>query len=230
MSAHAQWDEGHTMAGWTGCVLAVVGSGVVGAGLVGWRPVGLWLGLGLLVAAPVVTWLLHLAGWGKPSGVRPREQWGMRVRDLSARQGHPDCLGCRLAGRRPVAVGRVGVDRARTDRVGTGLAGVGPVGAGPADVGPAGAARAADASVSPGIGESETAPPGVATSDAASPVGALLGVAGPDVAPPDAVPAGTESAGTAPADGTESGRDRPAPAATPDSAPSAPGRQDGRTA
>ncbi|MFF6884901.1 HGxxPAAW family protein [Streptomyces sp. NPDC012421] len=52
------------------------------------------------VTAPVVTWLLHLAGWGKPSGPRPPDQWDWRVRDTTARTGHPDCLGCRLAGRR----------------------------------------------------------------------------------------------------------------------------------
>lgn len=114
MSTHAQWDEGHTIAGWTGCVVAVLGSSVAGIGVAVWRPVGVWLGLGLLVAAPLVTWLLHLAGWGKPSGVRPRAEWGMRVRDLSARQGHPGCLGCRLAGRRPARV-----DGARTGGAGT---------------------------------------------------------------------------------------------------------------
>ncbi|MBB5937057.1 hypothetical protein FHS42_004136 [Streptomyces zagrosensis] len=101
MSAHAQWDEGHTIAGWTGCVLAVTGSAVAGVGVAIWRPMGVWLGVGVMVAAALLTWVLHLAGWGKPGGVRPRGQWGMRTRDLSARQGHPGCLGCRLAGRQP---------------------------------------------------------------------------------------------------------------------------------
>ncbi|WP_373428906.1 HGxxPAAW family protein [Streptomyces rishiriensis] len=49
--------------------------------------------------AALVTWGLHVAGWGKPPGVRPRSEWGMRVRDPWARGGHPGCVGCRLAGR-----------------------------------------------------------------------------------------------------------------------------------
>jgi hypothetical protein len=56
-------------------------------------------GLALVVVSVLVTWALHLTGWGKPPGRRPREEWGMRVRDSSARDGHPGCVGCRLAGR-----------------------------------------------------------------------------------------------------------------------------------
>ncbi|MFF7736589.1 HGxxPAAW family protein [Streptomyces sp. NPDC007984] len=95
------YDEGHTVAGWTGFALAVVGTAVTGAGLCVWRPIGVWLGLGVVVLSVLVTWLLHLAGWGKPSGPRPRDQWSWRVRDLTARDGHADCVGCRMAGRRP---------------------------------------------------------------------------------------------------------------------------------
>jgi hypothetical protein len=58
-------------------------------------------GLVITVASALVTWALHLTGWGKPPGRRPREQWGMRVRDTGARQGHPGCVGCRMAGRGP---------------------------------------------------------------------------------------------------------------------------------
>jgi hypothetical protein len=57
------------------------------------------VGFAITVASALVTWVLHLAGWGKPPGRRPRGQWGMRVRDMSAREGHPGCVGCRLAGR-----------------------------------------------------------------------------------------------------------------------------------
>ncbi len=51
------------------------------------------------MAGLFVTWALHLAGWGKPPGTRPREQWPVRARDRGARDGHAGCLGCRLAGR-----------------------------------------------------------------------------------------------------------------------------------
>ncbi|MFG2502310.1 HGxxPAAW family protein [Streptomyces sp. NPDC048441] len=97
MSGHH--DDGHTVAGWVGSAVATVGALVIGVGVVGWRP-GIWLGLGVLVAALLVTWVLHLAGWGKPPVPRSADQRRMSVRDLSVRAGHTDCLGCRMAGRR----------------------------------------------------------------------------------------------------------------------------------
>ncbi|MFJ6844080.1 HGxxPAAW family protein [Streptomyces griseoluteus] len=97
------YDEGHTIAGWTGCAIATLGSGVVGAGVCTGSVPAL-VGGGVLVAVSVlVTWALHLSGWGKPPGVRPREEWGMRTRDTQARGGHPGCVGCALAGRRPAS-------------------------------------------------------------------------------------------------------------------------------
>ncbi|WP_149824071.1 HGxxPAAW family protein [Streptomyces tailanensis] len=98
MSLH---DEGHTVAGWTGSVIGTVGSVAAGMGVCGWGP-GIPLGLAISVVALLVTWGLHLAGWGKPPGPRPRDQWPFLRRDRSARGGHPDCLGCHLAGRRGV--------------------------------------------------------------------------------------------------------------------------------
>lgn len=102
MSAH-QYDEGHTVAGWTGFAVAIVGSAVLGLGMIMVSALVLAGGLAIVVASVLVTWALHLTGWGKPPGRRPRAEWGMRVRDSSAREGHPGCVGCRLAGR-----GRVG--------------------------------------------------------------------------------------------------------------------------
>ncbi|MBC9728067.1 HGxxPAAW family protein [Streptomyces sp. TRM68367] len=112
MSAH-QYDEGHTVAGWTGFGIATVGAGVLGLGVCLVSAALLAGGLAIAVVSLLVTWLLHLTGWGKPPGRRPREQWGWRVRDLSARAGHPGCLGCRLAGRgRRTAVPTAAVVRA----------------------------------------------------------------------------------------------------------------------
>lgn len=99
MSAH-QYDEGHTVAGWTGFGIATVGTSVAGLGVClvsGALIVG---GLAVVAVSVLVTWALHLSGWGKPPGLRPREEWGMRVRDSSAREGHAGCVGCRIAGRR----------------------------------------------------------------------------------------------------------------------------------
>ncbi|WP_367322072.1 HGxxPAAW family protein [Streptomyces sp. HUAS ZL42] len=96
MSAH---DEGHTVAGWTGFGIATIGAAVVGLGVCTVSAVALGGGLAIVVVSALVTWALHLGGWGKPPGVRPREQWGMRVRDDLAREGHAGCVACRLAGR-----------------------------------------------------------------------------------------------------------------------------------
>lgn len=98
MSAHL-YDEGHTIAGWTGFGIAVVGTGVVGLGVCTGSIAVVGGGLAVVVLGVLATWGLHLSGWGKPPGVRPREQWGMRVRDPLAREGHAGCVGCRLAGR-----------------------------------------------------------------------------------------------------------------------------------
>ncbi|MFD8045685.1 HGxxPAAW family protein [Streptomyces chartreusis] len=95
----SQYDEGHTVAGWTGTGIATVGSAVLGAGTCMGSAALIVGGLGILAASVLVTWALHLSGWGKPSGPRPRGQWPMGVRDLTVRDGHADCWGCRLAGR-----------------------------------------------------------------------------------------------------------------------------------
>ncbi|WP_031013902.1 HGxxPAAW family protein [Streptomyces sp. NRRL F-5727] len=100
MSAHGDVDLGHTLAGWTGTALATLGCAALGAALCLGSARTAAAGAALLVAAALTTWLLHLAGWGKPSGPRPAAQWDWRVRDATARTGHPDCLGCRIAGRR----------------------------------------------------------------------------------------------------------------------------------
>ncbi|WP_028804481.1 HGxxPAAW family protein [Streptomyces sp. 142MFCol3.1] len=101
----SQWDEGHTLAGWTGFTIATVGATGSGLGLCTGSALGLWGGLGVVLIGVLTTWALHLAGWGKPPGRRPVDEWGWRVRDLGARDGHPGCLGCRLAGRgRPAGV------------------------------------------------------------------------------------------------------------------------------
>ncbi|MEU1009788.1 HGxxPAAW family protein [Streptomyces sp. NPDC005890] len=93
------YDEGHTIAGWTGVAIATAGSAVVGWGVCAASLPLVVGGLAVVAVSVLVTWVLHLSGWGKPPGVRPREQWGMRVRDAHARDGHAGCVGCRLAGR-----------------------------------------------------------------------------------------------------------------------------------
>lgn len=95
----SQYDEGHTVAGWTGTAIATIGSAVAGAGICMVSALLITGGLGIVAVSVLVTWALHLSGWGKPPGVRPRGQWRMGTRDLSARDGHAECWSCRLAGR-----------------------------------------------------------------------------------------------------------------------------------
>ncbi|MFE1320672.1 HGxxPAAW family protein [Kitasatospora phosalacinea] len=99
MNAHGDHDMGHTVAGWTGSALGILAFTTAGAGLVLASPAVLWTGAALAPAAALATWALHLAGWGKPGGPRPPHLRHWRTRDRAARHGHPDCTGCRLAGR-----------------------------------------------------------------------------------------------------------------------------------
>ncbi|MDT3726788.1 HGxxPAAW family protein [Streptomyces sp. DSM 41972] len=80
--------------------MALAGTALLGVGV---RTVSgplLAAGAAVDVLAMLVTWALHLAKWGKASGPRPREEWSRRVPDSGAREGHAECLRCRMAGRR----------------------------------------------------------------------------------------------------------------------------------
>lgn len=112
------YDLGHTLAGWTGMAVGTLGSAVCGLGVITASGTLALVGAGLLLVALLITWALHLAGWGKPSGPRPAEQWDWRVRDTGARAGHPDCLGCRLAGRHGRTHGTGGAESVRAATVG----------------------------------------------------------------------------------------------------------------
>lgn len=101
MGVHGDHDLGHTVAGWTGTTMAIIGCTITAAAIIAGSPAGLWLGGAVVVLAALTSWFLHLAGWGKATGPRPPNRRDWRIRDTAARQGHPDCLGCRLAGRRP---------------------------------------------------------------------------------------------------------------------------------
>ncbi|MFF1788328.1 HGxxPAAW family protein [Kitasatospora sp. NPDC058243] len=104
MSAHGDHDMGHTIAGWTGSVIAILGFTVAGAALVLGSAAGLWAGGILTALGALAGWLLHLAGWGKPTGPRPPAHRHWRTPDPAGRRGHPHCLGCRLAGRTPAPI------------------------------------------------------------------------------------------------------------------------------
>ncbi|MBT3155240.1 hypothetical protein HTV45_30990 [Streptomyces sp. CHD11] len=129
MSAHP-YDHGHTVAGWTGFAIAIVGTAVLGTGVCAGSGPLLFAGAGTVVVSLLVTWALHLAGWGKASGPRPRDQWDWRVRDPGARAGHGECVGCLLAGRRRVRNGTDGAPALNAVPVPRSDAGVQALGAG----------------------------------------------------------------------------------------------------
>ncbi|WP_405616127.1 HGxxPAAW family protein [Streptomyces sp. NBC_00076] len=131
MSAH-QYDEGHTVAGWTGFGIATVGTAVLGLGVCVVSAPLLVAGTAIDLVGLLVAWALHLTGWGKAPGKRPREQWGMRVRDTGARAGHPGCVGCRLAGRGVRRTAAAAATSTSTAAAGT-ASGVVPVSAGEAE-------------------------------------------------------------------------------------------------
>ncbi|MBL1083487.1 hypothetical protein JK359_16155 [Streptomyces actinomycinicus] len=108
MHGDDEYDLGHTVAGWTGMGIASAGFGLCGLAVITTSAPLLLAGVGVMLLALLITWMLHLAGWGKPSGPRPADQWDWRVKDLTARSGHVNCLGCRLAGRRPAASQQTG--------------------------------------------------------------------------------------------------------------------------
>jgi hypothetical protein len=95
---HDDVDLGHTVAGWAGCVIVLAGFAVAGVAMCAGYRVGIWLGVGVILSGGLVTWALHLMGWGKPSGPRPAAQWDWRLKDPMT--SHHQCLACRLAGRR----------------------------------------------------------------------------------------------------------------------------------
>jgi hypothetical protein len=101
MSAHGDVDMGRTVAGWTGTAIGVLGSAVAGVGLCLDSVVTMAGAMVIVVLAVLTTWLLHLTGWGKPTGPRARAEWDWRVKDPMTR--HDDCVGCALAGRRRAA-------------------------------------------------------------------------------------------------------------------------------
>ncbi|MFC5663473.1 HGxxPAAW family protein [Kitasatospora misakiensis] len=101
MGAHGEHDMGHTVAGWTGTAVTTLGFAVAGVALVAGSVPGLWAGAAVTVLGALTAWALHLAGWGKPTGPRPPGLRHWRTPDPAGRRGHPDCLGCKLAGRRP---------------------------------------------------------------------------------------------------------------------------------
>ncbi|MFB7368931.1 HGxxPAAW family protein [Streptomyces sp. NPDC056222] len=110
MSVHGDHDMGHTVAGWTGTGIATAGCTAMGVAFAARSTMGLALGGAVVALAALTTWFLHLAGWGKATGPRPVDQQHWRVRDTAARRGHPDCLGCRLAGRNPAAIPAVAIE------------------------------------------------------------------------------------------------------------------------
>ncbi|MFJ9036366.1 HGxxPAAW family protein [Streptomyces sp. NPDC102406] len=62
----ADSSHGHTPAAWTGVIIAFIGFIVAGVSMVMVQPIGFWVGMALLVIAPIVGGVMSAAGLGKP--------------------------------------------------------------------------------------------------------------------------------------------------------------------
>lgn len=85
----SQWDEGHTIAGWTGCGIATVGVAGIAVGVCTGNALGVWGGLAVVAIGAAVTWALHLSGWGKPPGRLPPRSGGCGSRTSPRGRGIP---------------------------------------------------------------------------------------------------------------------------------------------
>jgi hypothetical protein len=70
--------HGHTPAAWTGVIISFIGFCVGGAFMVAAKPVGFWVGIGIVLLGGVVGGIMRLMGMGmEPKGgakVRPQTQ------------------------------------------------------------------------------------------------------------------------------------------------------------
>src|SRR5688500_8278222 len=93
---HGDHDLGHTVAGWTGCGVALTGSATIGLSVCGARLPGVWAGARLVAAGGLITWVRQPPGRAKPSRPRPAGQWDWGPRDPMT--AHAGCPACRPAG------------------------------------------------------------------------------------------------------------------------------------
>jgi hypothetical protein len=58
-------DHGHTAAGWTGAIIVFVGFCVAGGFMVAAKPVGFWVGMGIVLIGALAGGIMKLMGLGK---------------------------------------------------------------------------------------------------------------------------------------------------------------------
>jgi hypothetical protein len=58
--------HGHTLAAWTGVIIAFIGFCVAGAFMVAANPVGFWAGMGVVIIGGIVGYAMKLVGLGMP--------------------------------------------------------------------------------------------------------------------------------------------------------------------
>ncbi|MFF3443318.1 HGxxPAAW family protein [Streptosporangium sp. NPDC002721] len=77
---HEEHDMGHTVAGWTGSIVCIVGFAISGVAMVAASVPFFWVGAGVVALGGALGWLLHQMGLGKEIGPRPVSERGMRWR------------------------------------------------------------------------------------------------------------------------------------------------------
>jgi hypothetical protein len=58
-------DHGHTPAAWTGVIIVFIGFCVAGGFMVADKPIGFWVGMGVIAVGALVGWGMKLAGMGQ---------------------------------------------------------------------------------------------------------------------------------------------------------------------
>lgn len=64
-SSHGNNGHGHTVAAWTGVVIAFIGFCVAGAFIVMAKPVGFWAGMAVVALGGVVGMIMRSMGYGQ---------------------------------------------------------------------------------------------------------------------------------------------------------------------
>ncbi|MEV4525711.1 HGxxPAAW family protein [Streptosporangium sp. NPDC049304] len=77
---HEEHDMGHTVAGWTGSIVCIIGFAISGVAMTAADVLFFWIGAGVVILGGALGWLLHRLGFGKEIGPRPVSERGMRRR------------------------------------------------------------------------------------------------------------------------------------------------------
>lgn len=65
MAGHDHDDHGHTLAAWTGVIIALIGFSAAGAFMIAAKPVPFWASMGVILLSPLAGLAMRMLGFGK---------------------------------------------------------------------------------------------------------------------------------------------------------------------